>query len=328
MIKIKPIWESNSAEAFRIWELFDQMIKQIDLRKTLKKNCNKIRNTSKELHNFLFEDREIREDNLNKLLRTPTDYATLNQENLIFSLNKGQKWRNLKKVFDYTAFSRLNEFGKLVQMMNITTCPYCNRAFTTTIKKINGKIRRHNQIDHYMSQEQYPYLALTLPNMIPVCADCNHKKGSNKKDILYPYKEGFDDKYHFITHPIHGCSYLIGENDSEDDFCVSIEKIPGSICDEDYCKRVDNSRDLLDLDELYHTHNDYVLRIFEQRYIFGEAYIESLIENFPDYFKSKEDVKQMLYMKNIHPDTFVNSPLSRLTFDIDNEINRLISKNN
>ena len=328
MIKIKPVWDSNSDESIRIWKLFDQMIEKMELRDKLKKDSDKIQNTSQELYKFLFEDQEICEVNLNKLLKTRTDYSTLNKEGFIFLLNEGKTWEDVKEIFDYTSFAKLNDFSKLVQMMGVTTCPYCNRAFTSTVERKNGKIRRHNQIDHYMSKEQYPYLALTLPNMIPVCADCNHKKGSNKQDILYPYKEGFDDKYHFITHPIHGCSYLIGENDSEDDFCVSIEKIPGSICDEDYCKRVDHSRELLDLDELYHTHNDYVLRIFEQRYIFGEAYIESLIENFPDYFKSKEDVKQMLYMKNIHPDTFVNSPLSRLTFDIDNEINRLVSKNN
>lgn len=327
MIKIKPVWDSNSDESVRIWKLFDQMIEKINLRGELEKNRDKIQNISQELYNFLFEDQAIREVNLNKLLRTRTDYSTLNQEGLIFSPNVGKTWEGLKEIFKYPSFAGLTEFSKLVQMMGVTTCPYCNRAFTSTVERKDGKIRRHNQIDHYMNQEQYPYLALTLPNMVPVCADCNHKKGANKRDILYPYKEGFDDKYRFVTHPIRGCGYLIGETDSEEDFCVSIEKVPSAVCDKDYCMRVDNARTLLDLDELYNTHNEYVLHIFEQRYIFGEAYIEDLIANFPEYFKSKEDVKQMLYMRSIRPDDFKDNPLSRLTFDIDDEISRLTSKN-
>ena len=326
MIKIKPIWDSNSDESIRIWELFDKMIEQIKLREKLKKHCDEIQNTSEALYNFLFDDQEVRDVNLNKLLKTRTDYSTLNQEGLIFLLNEGKTWMGVKNIFNYNAFSRSDYFSKLVQMMGVSTCPYCNRAFTSTVEKEDGEIRRHNQIDHYMSQDSYPYLALTLPNMVPVCADCNHKKGLNKKDILYPYKEGFDDKYHFVTHPVSGCGYLIGETDSEADFCVSIEKIPGAVCDKDYCNRIDNARELLDLDQLYNTHNKYVLRIFEQHYIFGKAYIEDLIESFPEYFKSKEDVKKMLYMKSIHPDDFSHNPLSRLTFDIDNEISSLTSK--
>ena len=49
-------------------------------------------------------------------------------------------------------------------------------------------------MDHYYPRDLYPYLAVSLYNLVPCCAVCNAAKGpldTMKDPILYPYDEGF-----------------------------------------------------------------------------------------------------------------------------------------
>lgn len=320
MIRIRPPWETND----EIWQVFDVLIKKIELRASLKDNRDAIYAESTELGEFLFDGENVQEENLKKLLKTKTDIETLEKENLLFLPNKNNcTWKTVKAVFNYDGLSKQDDFGKLIQMMGIEICPYCNRSYTSTVKREDGRFRRHNQVDHYKSQSRFPYLALTLPNMIPVCADCNHKKGDCSDEMLYPYREGFDNNYYFVTHPVSGYGYLIGEMDSEEDFRVSIEVVPNVGISEEYKKRVENANERLDLERLYNTHNSYIRSIFEKRHIFGECYLERLLGEFPDLFESMDDIKKLLYMRSIRQEDYHLSMLSKLTHDIDEEINRL-----
>lgn len=80
-------------------------------------------------------------------------------------------------------------------------------------------------------------------------------------------------------------------------------------------------------DVLYReSHNAYVCAIFEQRYVFNDAYLDSLIDSFPDLFKSREEARQLLYMKRYDEDALGAAPLAKLTHDIDEEISRLYAE--
>ena len=326
MNRIEPIWETKAEQAKDIWKIYNSLIKKVELREKLNVYKDEIIDESNELGNFLFEGGVLCEDRLNHLLTTRTDRETLEKEHLVFHLSKGkERWEYTPVVFDYQRFSNFSDFKRLVKLLGVETCPYCNRTFTSTVRTKNGH-HRQNQVDHYMNKKNYPYLALTLPNLIPVCGDCNLHKSCKNEDVLYPYKESYEDNYRFVTHPIKGYGYLVGESVSDESFSVIVEKAQGKELQPEYVERVENEISQLDINELYSVHNTYVASIFRQRFIFGEEYIEDVYNSFKDLFIEISEVRQMLYMKSIEDNELSLSPLSRLTRDIDFEITRLSKK--
>ena len=92
---------------------------------------------------------------------------------------------------------------------------------------------------------------------------------------------------------------------------------------EEYAKRLENSLEIFKLEKLYNSHKEHVLDLFRQRYIFGEDYLKSLCDRFPDLFHSVTDVKNTLYLSDIRKEKWGKRPLSKLTHDIDEEFSRL-----
>lgn len=133
----------------------------------------------------------------------------------------------IKKYFE----NKYNDFRKsqkqwggalLINELNIKVCPYCNRSFLDTYTYLQtGKIISNAQLDHFYCKEQYPYLAVSLYNLIPCCATCNHRKSNNGENIIYPYKECFGENAKFSTNFItsservsYDINYLFGVTDN------------------------------------------------------------------------------------------------------------------
>lgn len=300
---------------------------------------------SPELYEYLYRGAEINRINLRNLLTTQTDEETLSGNRMNFDLNQelmneAKKLRKnntkrfessirrllLDEVFDYDSFSKHELFPKLIQMLSVEVCPYCNRAFTTTARKKNGDYHRQNQIDHYRGKARYPWFALTLPNFVPACANCNQKKGNDEKFVLYPYADEFGSDFRFRTRPISGIGYLIGQAESLDEFSVEITETAFDANPDIEKKhmRAKASIEKFGLEELYRqSHNNYVSGIFAQRYVFGDAYIDSLMDSFPERFRSREEVRELLYLKKYDESSLEDAPLSKLTHDMDQEITEL-----
>ena len=214
-------------------------------------------------------------------------------------------------------------------MLSVNVCPYCGRNFTTTIQKGAKSHARTCQIDHFYPQSKYPWLAVSLLNLIPSCGFCNNKKKDREPDILYPYEEEMGEVYRFRTHPVNDVSYLVGAQNSEESFTVSLElaapleikEIPSM-----FEERIETEISLFKINELYSTHNSYIGNIYRQRYVLGIPYIDSLISSFGDLFHSREEVRAMLYLKRIDNGSIGENPLDRLTRDIDHEIDLLESE--
>ena len=80
--------------------------------------------------------------------------------------------------FDYKKFSRQREgWGPypLIDELNNTVCPYCNRSYTHSVfeQSIYGG---RPELDHFLSKSVFPFFALSVYNLIPVCHSCNHAK--------------------------------------------------------------------------------------------------------------------------------------------------------
>lgn len=239
----------------------------------------------------------------------------------------------LRKLFNYDSMVSSNgtKFSELISLLDINTCPYCGRSFIQTVKKkSNGSYIRTCQADHFYPKSEYPWLALSLRNLIPVCSTCNRIKGKIIEPFLYPYEEEMGQAYRFQTHPVTGLNYLTGTRGAEKEFEVSLEKTPAvkdvERINPGFSKRAENEINVLGLSELYTTHNSYVLNIFRQRWIFGEPYVQELLHAYPELFHDPSEVRSMLYLKSIDKESIGRNPLDKLTRDIDYEIDQLSCK--
>ena len=152
---------------------------------------NILKKNHKEIYNVLYEKST---GNLNlaevkKLLLA--DRQELKEYIRIFgdySSNKKLSHELQNKIFRYDNYSQRVAAVEILKKMKVTVCPYCNRQYIFTLSK--GCVRP--QFDHYYPKNRYPYLALSLYNMIPSCSICNMAKSSLdtfKEPILYPFDE-------------------------------------------------------------------------------------------------------------------------------------------
>lgn len=180
------------------------------------------------LKDFLYPDgSNISRENLQRLLAGPSDVPaslggngsrnSLRQyfEEIINTLGipkRDSEIKVCKELFKYVSL-KYEKKGQmesttywLQRQLGVKVCPYCNRMYTTTLF---GECRIRPDFDHFYPKSQYPYLAVSLFNMIPSCSMCNRKKGdtaeiyskesSDNISIIYPYDESFNDPHRQIS---------------------------------------------------------------------------------------------------------------------------------
>lgn len=289
---------------------------------------------SKKLYGFLYETEgngRIRKENLRKLLTVKMNEFD-DELKEIGEIKCDESDILLKEVFRYEPFSKNEHAVKMLKDMDVNVCPYCNRMYTVTLVKKKDEAceddesgKKHKsrpQFDHYKSKSDYPYLAVSLMNLIPCCGLCNQSKGKSNNRVLYPYSDEMGTDVMFRTECEGGVTYLTGNRNAADEFSVTL-KILNPNLDTGVKERVENSNKEFNLTELYDMHKDYILYLFRKNYIFSEDYLKTLYEEFGGLFESLEDVRNMMYLMDIDKEQWGRRPLAKLTHDIDREIREL-----
>ena len=83
--------------------------------------------------------------------------------------------------------------------MNCKVCPFCNKNYTELLNKDNRKTLRYD-FDHFYSKSKYPFLAVSIYNLLPICSGCNKIKNNIEFSIynnMYPYIEGIENQITF-----------------------------------------------------------------------------------------------------------------------------------
>ena len=271
----------------------------------------------------------------------------------------------LKYVFCYEDFSSNDNVYELLKLFGVDTCPYCNRQYTTTImggtekdpetgeKKKIPKTRP--QLDHFKVKSQYPYLALSINNLVPSCAVCNHMKGEDVSETLYPYSEGMEDDYVFSTDiPKRKIApVLTGARVAPEHFNIILDKANEANLPDDFARRAKNSTEVFGLDRLYQSHKNYVADMYFQRYVETEDMVESIAVQFRKAFEAvleekygikyewekmsreeqkqhieriKKEVRDTMLLMNTDLSASGERPLGKLTRDISAEIEREYAK--
>ncbi len=106
-----------------------------------------------------------------------------------------------ESIFNYNKFR--DSFGtELITSSRLTVCPYCNKK---DIEPTVGKRTNANpDIDHFYPKSRYPFLAVSLYNLIPSCNYCNQKFKRNRDtypSVLHPLVGGMRKKTLFNFFP-------------------------------------------------------------------------------------------------------------------------------
>lgn len=258
----------------------------------------------------------IKKDFRKFLLQTPLEQQTfidswINKKSNLFydeTISGNDKstlfGKRIKKTFRYSEFRANNcvEFSKII---GIKTCPYCNAMLAINVDK-----KARYQLDHFYPKSRYPYLSISLFNLIPSCNNCNHIKGD--KDVtlienfhLYsnkPAKEIFKFELNSVD-VIRNLTGLSGDQ----------LKVNFTHTDVSYKSFVDNHNKSFYIQEIYDTQNDIALELLWK----SQAYHDINIENLSSLLKiDMKEVKRMIVGNYIDFHDIHKRPLSKYMQDI------------
>ncbi len=217
---------------------------------------------------------------------------------------------NYKDIFEKLYKEQLSgkeelnkQFFNLFEDMNV--CPYCNRNFVNPIYKENSvgadNKNQSPDIEHFFPKSIYPFLSLSISNLLPSCAFCNkikHDIDTYKHNCLSPYE--------------------IKNSDFRFDFTLKSERVKEVrlISKNKNCK----NSDILHLESLYNeVHSKYINDIFDDVLKYPRIYKDSLKKEFK---LTESDYKELF--RNYHDEKdFNKQPLSKMTKDLYNQIKNL-----
>lgn len=191
--------------------------------------------------------------------------------------------------------------------IEVHTCYFCNIDFINKFKSSNNETKNAFTLDHFLDKASYPFLALSLYNLVPSCYTCNSKvKITNELKGLSPTSAKFDfnEKVKFKTF-INNKNLHVG---TVKDFELFLK--------EDFSDDYDKYINVLELENRYKYHKDAVLEMINKRHDYPDSRITelSLITK-----RSEEDIKQDLFGIYLNEDLH-KRPLSKLIKDISKEL--------
>ena len=202
---------------------------------------------------------------------------------------KGMKDENKELIFNLT---------------DDKVCPYCNRTYIEYVKK--DSLHTTYELDHYYNKDDFPFLAVSLYNLIPVCPSCNRIKGK-KKFLYYPYDEKNSYGDSRFGYEIKGTDFWT----DKDDLDITIDY---------FNEGLEKDQKNTYIEELYQTHKDVAQEIIRKCQYFGKWYAKSLTTAFPaDLFQDESEIYRMVFENYLDEEDFGKRPLSKMTRDIADE---------
>ncbi len=224
---------------------------------------------------------------------------------VVSTLGKDKLHEYLKYIFNFQDYST-NHGYRFVELVNIKVCPYCNMnyIFSATSKPADKGTRP--DIDHFYPKSDYPWLALSLYNLIPSCKVCNHKKRNEfNQDLLNLYKDDLVDKFYFNAFPVNAQSLFNNVMDKNYEVWLMHEND----------KSVTAHDGIFLLEKRYNNFSDIINEIICKQIIYSSSYIENLV-NQHDFINSYEDAYRLVWGNYCNVEDFYKRPLAKFTSDI------------
>ncbi|WP_394900116.1 hypothetical protein [Clostridium butyricum] len=228
---------------------------------------------------------------------------------------------NIDNISDYDKiFGTSWSAYKFLMKLGIKVCPYCNRQYITPLYCDNGKVRA--DLDHFYPKYIYPYLSMSIYNLVPSCKFCNSSLKNGKEfsynNNLNPYEYGFSKLYTF--------SYdIIEENGlvNEDNLKIILKDNSKTKEERSIVGKAQNNNDIFQLENIYNFHKNEVSDLIKKKMIYTDKNIEILLKEYKNLFESKEQVIEFLIGGYSNKEEeYSNKILSKLVNDIRNELDK------
>lgn len=199
----------------------------------------------------------------------------------------------------------------LTKELGVMTCPYCNREYAIPRKLRRGR-EVHPEFDHFYPKSRYPYLALSLYNLVPSCHTCNHLKMEDRVDIN-PYFKSFDDE---------GLRFTLVD-------MVTGEMVAGKMQDhwvfdpsnvEVKIENANENVNVFGLEDVYSGHTDVVADIVTKAQAYNESFYQSLVDSYSGLGKTPAEIYRLIWGTYMDPLDYGLRPLSKFTKDVLDEL--------
>lgn len=204
----------------------------------------------------------------------------------------------LKKMKIWTPYVFAMYFGARV-------CPYCNRQYITTLLTDAAKARAG--IDHFKPKSKYPWLALSLYNMVLSCKTCNSSLKKTLDTVWNPYASSIAENFRFE-----------GEFNSDGDYFINVKLDKGKVATESYLDR-------FKIREVMQNHVDVVKEYRQKQLAYSDAYMDSVLQNTQNLFNSKEDMKAAVFGYVPREEDIDRVALGKLHYDLAKEFGLIVN---
>lgn len=234
-------------------------------------------------------------------------------------VKSSQTYKVVKHAFISLGYENLDK-RLFIEATEAKVCPYCNRTFieNVDITKTNNKGIQYaavikGELDHFLSKEAHPYLAICRYNLVPSCPFCNHtKSNANNPNIVSPYdlKDHTGVKFRM---EITGKKFT-DMKDCANAITIKVEDnvLVGQSME-------DNIKDF-HLRELYNKHTDYAAEIYYKGKLkwnpVYQWWLQKVTAPILGCRLTDEDIERYLIGNYTRPEEFNKRPLSKFQHDL------------
>jgi 5-methylcytosine-specific restriction endonuclease McrA len=242
-------------------------------------------------------------------------FRTKNWQSLLFQPETSKLNSVGKKLLDAFSYERLRstKLTNLASILNIKSCLYCNSQYTLTVRP-NSKTKTKFQYDHFFPKKTYPYLSISLYNLIPSCASCNQSKSERNyslSELVHPYIEDFHNLTQFQINDEAHVKLLLNEKIPESKIKIRLTNLD--------IPKVKNQNAFTSIESIYKRHTDIANEIYQKAYAYnngGKLALLNLEKDGKHLFNSHLELEQML-LSNYPLSSDINKrPLSKFMQDL------------
>ncbi|MBL1410967.1 HNH endonuclease [Sphingobacterium faecale] len=234
-----------------------------------------------------------------------------------FKTKLGEFYDRISSVFDYNDFIKEKEEWyayKLTSELGVNVCPYCNRNYIHTSITEHGRTRA--ELDHFYPKSKYPFLSISLYNLIPSCHVCNSNLKKSRdfysQKHLHPFENDFINDFCFEI------NYL---EDTIDNIVPDIKafeiKLRPDTDNPDVIDLVNNSNATFQISKLHNHHKDIAQELLARSIHYNKSKIEELKSILgTEAGIDEEFLKRVIIGNYADIGSFGKRPLAKYSYDI------------
>lgn len=231
-------------------------------------------------------------------------------------LRKNKKKKLPKLILEALSYEykRTTFYPDYFRELGIRSCVYCNSQLAVNVDRLQSTLKEPRkerwiakyQLDHYYPKDHYPFLAVSLYNLYPVCGSCNISKGTNLVAFEL-YTQNFrDSPFRFSLDAASMVHYMLDEDSQK-------LKIKFVAVDAEYDR-------IFHVSSIYNTQQDIAEELILKALIYNKEYKQMLTRSFAEIFHPGSIQTRMLLGNYAEPSEILRRPMSKFMQDIGKDL--------